>query len=307
MRVCTIDIGTNSVRSLTADVEPGGRVRVVERRGRITRLGEGLSRSSCLSEESIDRTADAVRRVVDSARALKAERFKAVATSAGRKAANSNELRERIRSLAGIETEIITGTEEARYICQGVLSSLDVKSGCVLVADIGGGSTELILTRDEEKPLLRSVEAGAVYLTEEFVYGDPPSEEELSAALEDARRTLGEACSDIAGEPDELIGLGGTITTLPAILMEMERYDGSRIHNTTVSLEQVKSLLSRLASMPLAKRKAVKGLEPGRADIILGGLVIWRALLEVAGFEQTRVSDRGILFGLALSLGSGEE
>lgn len=305
MRVCVIDIGTNSVRALVADVLGAGQVRVVHREGHITRLGEELKGQRLLNEAAVDRTAKAVEKIVAKGRSLLAHRFKLVATSAARNAENASELTDRIRQLTSLETEIITGVEEAKYICEGALSTLQVAGKPVLIADSGGGSTELILARPDEKPVLRSVAAGAVHLTERFIRHDPPLEDELSSALAHAREVLANAYSGLPSGSEELIGLGGTITTIPPIIMEMETYDASRVHNYVVTIEHVQSVLQRLASLPLRERKKVKGLEPARADIIIGGLLILRALLEVSDFEKVRVSDRGILFGLALSMHPG--
>lgn len=302
MRVCTIDIGTNSVRALVADLDRSGRIRVVHRESHISRLGEGLTARGLLRDAAMERTANAVAKIVANARPLSPDRFKLVATSAARNAANPDQLTDRIRSLTSLETEIITGLEEARYICLGALNSLDVAGKPVLLADIGGGSTELIFARPDEEPALSSVPAGVVYLTERFIRHDPPLDEELSSALQYATAILTEGCASLPSGAEELIGLGGTVTTVPPILMRMEEYDPSRVHNFIITFRQVESVLRRLASIPLSEREKLKGLEPGRADIIIAGLLILKALLEISGFQKVRVSDRGILFGLALSV-----
>jgi exopolyphosphatase/guanosine-5'-triphosphate,3'-diphosphate pyrophosphatase len=307
VRVCTVDIGTNSVRARVADVEASGRIRVVQREGQITRLGQESSRTGFLHEFAIERTAKGVERIVAKARSLHTDRFKVVATSAARHASNSDDLKDRVRELTSLETEILTGAEEARYICEGAMTCPEVAGKQVLMADIGGGSTELILACRGEGPVLRSVSVGAVEITERFFRYDPPLGGELTRARERAETLLKETYDELPSGAEELIGLGGTITTIPPIIMEMENYDTSKVHNYVVTHEQVESVLDRLASMPLWNRVEVKGLEPARAGIIIGGLVIVKALLEVTGFEKARVSDRGILFGLALSLRSHEE
>jgi exopolyphosphatase/guanosine-5'-triphosphate,3'-diphosphate pyrophosphatase len=302
MRVCAIDIGTNSVRAIVADVDQSRQVHVVHREGSITRLGQMLKKTGALGEYPIQRTAEAVREIVVRARNLGAEKFKIVATGAARDASNSDALTGRIRQLTSLETGIISGVEEARFICKGALANLELNSDRVLMADIGGGSTELIFARRGEEPVLASVPVGAVYLTETFIHHDPPLPMELSAAFEDASSRLCEAYSCLPSGAEELVGLGGTITTIPPILMEMEKYDPSRVHNTVVTRDQVESVLLRLMTMSLWYRVEVKGLEVARADIIVGGLAIVTALLEVTGFQNIRVSDEGILLGLALSM-----
>ncbi|MDP2898846.1 MAG: exopolyphosphatase [bacterium] len=303
VRVCAIDVGTNSVRGLVAEVNEHGQVRVLHREGNITRLGEGLSQTGVLDEQAIERTARAVEKIAAKARSLNAARYGVIATSAARNASNSGKLKDRIRELTSLETEVITGQEEARYVCEGVLRSLELAGETALLADIGGGSTELVFApRAGREPLLTFVEIGCVGITELFLHHDPPREEELSRAIEHATRLLRNAASELPAGANELIGLGGTITTIPAILLRMAKYDGSRVHNFVLTREHVESVLHRLASMGLEKRKNVVGLERGRADIIVGGIVAIKALLAATGFQKLRVSDRGILVGVALSL-----
>jgi exopolyphosphatase/guanosine-5'-triphosphate,3'-diphosphate pyrophosphatase len=302
VRVCTVDIGTNSVRALVADVTPPGRIEVLRREGTITRLGQKLSGAGRLLEPAIERTATAVHQIILRARRLGAKRFKLVATSAARNASNAGALTERIRELSGLDVEIISGMEEAKYVCHGAVSSLDIAPSHVLFADIGGGSTELISLRQGKKPVLGSVEVGAVFVTERFIDHDPPLENELSSVLAHTAEELRETLADLPPGAHELIGLGGTITTVPPILMEMEKYDASRVHNYVITMSDVDTVLRQLSHLPLMMREDVKGLEPQRADIIIGGLLVLKALMEVSGFEKLRVSDRGILFGLALSL-----
>jgi exopolyphosphatase/guanosine-5'-triphosphate,3'-diphosphate pyrophosphatase len=302
MRVCTIDIGTISVRALVADVDEGGGIRVVAREGHITRLGEGLSERGLLGAAAMERTARTVGEIVEKARRLGAGQFKLVATSAARSSANADELTDRIRGLTSLEVNVITGLEEAKYICEGALRSLAIGEKPVLLADIGGGSTEMIFARRDENPVLCSVATGAVYLTERFLRHDPPQADAVSSAFEDALAMLENAHAGLPRGAEELIGLGGTITTVPPIVMGMRKYDASRVHNSVVGVGQVLSVLRRLVSMSLPERRRVRGLEPGRADIIVGGLLILKALLKASGFEKVRVSDRGILFGLALSM-----
>ncbi len=303
VRVCAIDIGTNSVRGLVAEVDESGGIRALHREGNITRLGEGLSQTGVLEEQAIERTARAVERIAAKARSLNAARYGVIATSAARNASNSGKLKDRIRELTSLEAEIITGLQEARYVCEGVWKSLRLAGETALLADIGGGSTELVFThRVGREPLLTSVEIGAVGITELFLHHEPPREEELSRAIEHATRLLRNAASELPAHANELIGLGGTITTIPAILLRMTKYDGSRVHNFVLTREHVESVLPRLANVGLEERRNVVGLEQGRADIIVGGIVVLKALLAATGFQRLRVSDRGILVGVALSL-----
>lgn len=299
LRVCAVDIGTNSTRSIVADVRPPAAVEVIHYDGRITRLGKGLGTSRTLKPEAIERTTQAAATFVEHGRRLGATAFKLVATSAARDADNGDTLLAAIRNATGLEVQVASGRREAELVLAGVRVGGLLGPGPCLVADVGGGSTELIAHRPHTPPEVRSVNVGAVRLSERFLTTDPPTEEEIAAASSAVEASLGPEIS--AREPVELIGLGGTITTMVAMLKKLDAYDAAKVHGHTLTLDETETLLAETAARRLDERKKIPGLSPARADIIIGGIIIVRALLRAARCEAMRVSTTGILCGIALA------
>ncbi len=299
MRVCAIDIGSNSVRTIVADVQAPSRVRVVRYDGLITRLGEGFGASRTLRPDAISRTVDTVSSFTQDGRELGATAFKLVATSAARDADNGREFLDAVRDAAGHAPEIVTGEREGELVLAGVMTGGLMGKGPTLVVDVGGGSTELIACAPGEPPAYRSVEVGAVRLTEQFLRSDPPTEDEVDAAARRAAEQFQPAIRDI--DARDLIGLGGTVTTMATMLLDLEEYDAAKVHGYRLTSDDVESLLSALAALPLHERRTLPGLSPRRADIIIGGVLIVRAVLELIGCEVMRVSSTGILHGIALA------
>jgi exopolyphosphatase/guanosine-5'-triphosphate,3'-diphosphate pyrophosphatase len=285
MRVGVVDLGTNSTRLLVADVDDG-HVEEVERRTDITRLGEGVDERRKLLPLPIAR----VRNVLaDYRRELEkqgAERVLAIATSAVRDAENGEAFLGEIEWSYGFKTRLLSGDEEAALTCRGVANGRPLDNG-TLVLDIGGGSTELITAQS-----CVSLDIGSVRLTERFLHGDPPSRQELDACAAAVR----EALPDL--EPSNCIGVAGTITTIAAL--ELGGYDPERIHGRHLSRAEVEGQLERLASLPLAERRRLPGLEPERAPVIIGGAVIVDEVLRRYGLAGLKVSERDLLHGAAL-------
>ncbi len=302
MIVCAIDIGTNSVRTLVADIFCAGSVVALHRDGIITRLGQDLDRTGLLKPEAMQRTIEALEKFVAKAEQYKAEAFKIVATSAARDASNAEKFLDEIKRCTGKDAKIVTGAEEAEYIYKGVSCGLEIGDKAALIIDIGGGSTEFIFHAEQRPIRTFSADIGAVRLTEMFISNDPPKSHELETLTDFTIPTIQsivDQLNNILG--CELLGVGGTITTIPAIIMNMGKYDGDRIHNYILSKEEIEKVFQRLAKLNLDERKEVKGLEPKRADIIIAGILILKAILDVTRSNSIRVSDRGILYGLALS------
>ncbi|MBN1918047.1 MAG: hypothetical protein JW889_09075 [Verrucomicrobia bacterium] len=298
MRVCAVDIGTSSVRSIVADVTPPSGVAVVNYNGRITRLGEGFGSTDTLKPEAIDRTVHAAAQFVEHGKRLGASAFKLVATSAARDAHNGDALVAALRDATGLTPEIITGEREAALVLAGVRASGLLASDSAVVIDVGGGSTELIAVSPGQPSQLRSVNVGAVRLAERFITSDPPTPDEVAAASAHAAATLAEV--DIVHCPHRVVGLGGTITTIAAMLQSLAAYDAAAVHGTTITLDDVESLLTLTTRLTTEQRRALPGLEPGREDIIVAGCLIVRAALQTARSGSLRVSTAGILHGIAL-------
>jgi exopolyphosphatase/guanosine-5'-triphosphate,3'-diphosphate pyrophosphatase len=285
MRVGVVDLGTNSTRLLVADVDDG-RVEEIERRTDITRLGEGVDKRRKLLPLPIARVRNVLadyRRELDR---QGAERVLAIGTSAIRDADNGEAFLGEVEWSYGFTTRLLTGDEEATLTSKGVANGHPLDEG-TLVLDIGGGSTELITTRSRV-----SLDIGSVRLTERFLPGDPPTREELDACAAAVR----EALPDL--EPQNCIGVAGTITTLAAL--ELGGYDAERIHNRHLSRDEVEAQLERLASLPLAQRRRLPGLEPERAPVIVAGAVIVDEVLRRYELAGLKVSERDLLHGAAL-------
>jgi exopolyphosphatase / guanosine-5'-triphosphate,3'-diphosphate pyrophosphatase len=278
IRVAAVDLGTNSVRLLVADVEDG-RVNELHRETRIVRLGEGVDELRRLLPAPIARARKALVDYRRLAEELGAERVLLVATSAVRDAKNGEAFLGEIGRSYGFATRLLSGEEEAE------LTYLGVGRPDALVVDLGGGSTELI------GPGIRvSLDLGSVRLTERFLHSDPPTAEELAAAARLVRERLPPL------EPRTTIGVAGTFTTLAAL--ELGGHDPAKTHGYRLGREAVERWTERLASAPLAERK-FPGLEPARAPVIVGGALIVRELMRHAGLDEIEISERDLLDGAA--------
>ena len=292
-RVAAIDLGTNSTRLLVADADDG-RLKEVERLLAITRLGEGVDTSRGLAEPAVARVDAQVGRYIDRARELGAETVLAIATSAVRDAANGGEFLAGLERRHGIRTMLLAGEDEARMTFRGVTSARPL-SGEAVICDIGGGSTELIAGDPQGVDYAVSLDMGCVRMSERSLRADPPTGEEIAAL----RRQVAEMLpTDVPA--GELIGVAGTVTTLATIDLGLdeeipERVDGHRLGRARVSAE-----LERLAAIPLAERRRVRGLMPERAPTIVAGAAILAELLRAAKTSEVTVSERDILHGAAL-------
>jgi exopolyphosphatase/guanosine-5'-triphosphate,3'-diphosphate pyrophosphatase len=293
LRVAAIDLGTNSTRLLVADVEDG-HLRELARRLTITRLGEGVDERHLLLPVPIARVRNCLADYRRELEGLGATRTLAIATSAVRDAENGEAFLGEIEWSYGFKTRLLEGEEEAALMYAGVLAGREA-FGDVLVVDIGGGSTELVLGSADGPRASTSLDIGCVRLTERFLRSDPPTGPELAAAATYVRGLLPEYSAS------HLIGVAGTVTTLAALDLGLTEYDPDRTHGHRIPLGSVQRDLSRLASMTLAERTEVPGIEPGRAAVIVAGTVILREVLDRYGFAEIEASERDILDGAALA------
>jgi exopolyphosphatase/guanosine-5'-triphosphate,3'-diphosphate pyrophosphatase len=270
----------------------------------ITRMGERLDRRE-LSGEGLERT----RRVLERfARSIEShggvEGMRIAGTSAARDASNISSLREIVSEIFAVEPEILSGEEEARASFIGATYDLDdllVKGKTIMVVDVGGGSTEVIVGRGEEIILDRSLDVGCVRMSERFLSCDPPSVGELAAMEKEIKRVLEPLLEMLEGEEIDLcIGLAGTVTTLAGIKLGLRKYDGALVHGTWLTRDEIEDMYLEMAARDLEARKSYMGLEPGRADVILGGSAIFLILLRGLGMERLLVSEKDILDGLII-------
>lgn len=296
MKVGVIDIGTNSVRLLLAETHP---YQVCERKVLITRLGEGIGEKLSLSSRAVKRTLEVVEEFVSQARGWGAEKIFVAGTQALREAENAFSFWESLKKRTGIEGKTLSEEEEAKFSFKGVLSGLFLK-GKALVVDIGGGSTEFIAGDSQKIDYLRSFPLGSVRISEMFLMkNDPPLKEEMEEAFAYAKDSL----KKLSFFPDcELVGVAGTVTTIVAILEKMEKYNSQRVHGYLLQKERIRKVLHYLSSLNLEERKKVIGLEPRRADVIIGGIIILLSVMEREKKETMLVSESDLLDGIALSL-----
>jgi exopolyphosphatase/guanosine-5'-triphosphate,3'-diphosphate pyrophosphatase len=301
VRVAVVDIGTNSTRLLVADVD-AGRVREVDRRTIVTRLGEGVDAGGRLTEAAQERVFAALAEYADAIASHAVETSVAVLTSAVRDAANGREFVTAVRDRFGLDGRTLSGDEEARLTFLGATAARDPGDDTPLVVvDIGGGSTELVVGARGRVEFHVSTQAGVVRHTERHLASDPPRADELEALAGDVRAVL-EAAVPAAERtrPRAAVAVAGTATSCAAIDLELDPYDPARVEGHVLSSARLGELLSRLASMPLAARREVVGLHPDRAPTIVAGIVILAAVLRFLGLDATEVSERDILWGAAI-------
>jgi exopolyphosphatase / guanosine-5'-triphosphate,3'-diphosphate pyrophosphatase len=299
-RAAAVDIGTNSTRLLVADLDDG-RITDIERATRITRLGEGVDERRRLLPVPIARVRNVLTDYRRRIEALGAERTLAIATSAIRDAENGEAFLGEIEWSYGFATRLLSGHEEALMTYRGVTSERELEAGTVII-DIGGGSTELIAGEPDGVRWHDSLDIGSVRLTERFLHGDPPTAAELDACGAHARALLGERIPDeIRGATTTAIGVAGTITSIAALALGLEKYDRDRVHGSRLSAEELSEQLNRLAAVPLAERRTFGPLDPDRAPVIVAGAVIAREALAFFGLDALQISERDILDGAALA------
>lgn len=297
VRVGVVDIGTNSVRLLVAEVT-GREIKELGRDLGTTRLGEGAD--GRLRPEAMARTARVVREFAERMRAAGAARAVLAGTAAVREAANREEFAGLVRKETGLALRVLTGEEEALLSYRGVVWGLSGRiSGPVVTMDIGGGSTEFAWEDGEGKLRCLSLPLGAVRMTEK-----PSSMDEIREILAPAVAALRESEPAVAWK---LVGVGGTATTLAAMAQGLRRYDPDRVHGYPLHVSEVERLLAALQALPLDERRRMPGLQPERADIISAGATIALAAMRGLGQTVMYVCETDILHGLALALAEDVE
>ena len=296
-----MDIGTNSTRLLVADVE-GDRVRQVDRRTEVTRLGQGVDASGALVPEAMER----VYAVLDTYRAAIEEAgcdaTTGVLTSAVRDASNGAEFTTTVRERYGLDASTISGDTEAELTFLGATSERDDGERTVAVVDIGGGSTEIVIGRRDQVSFHVSTQAGVVRQTERHLDSDPPAENELHTLAAEIRGIVGSAVpGDVRGPVEHVIAVAGTATSCAAIDLALEPYDPERVEGHVLSASTLRDILGRLAELTLEERRAVPGLHPDRAPTIVAGVVILLGVLECLGLGTVEVSEHDILRGAAIA------
>lgn len=303
MRVAVVDIGTNSTRLLIADVGVDGDLVEIDRRTRVTRLGDGVDATGVLSDAGIARVLAVLDEYAAAIERAGADARPAVLTSAVRDAANGAAFTEIVERRYGLAAEAISGSTEARFTYVGAMSGRDPGEGrSMLVIDVGGGSTELIVGEGSAVSYSVSLQAGVVRHGERHLRTDPPTMAELTALGTDVARLVErEVPEAVRRSADFAIAVGGTATSCAAIDQALDPYDSARVHGYRVDISTLRLLLARLASIDLAQRRRIRGLHPDRAATIVAGIVILIRVLEAFELHAFEASEHDILRGVALS------
>jgi len=297
--VAVVDIGTNSTRLLVAEVD-GDAVTELVRESIVTRLGEGVDATGALGEEPQARVFAALDKYATAIEEHAATVRRVVMTSAVRDASNGAEFADTVHSRYGLEGSTLSGDEEARLSFLGATTARD-DSDPLLVIDIGGGSTELVVGSRGSVDFHVSTQVGVVRHSERHLHTDPPTAEELAALAADARPTIEAAVPpEVRARVSGAVAVAGTATSCASIDLELDPYDPARVEGHTLSRTRIEELRDRLAALPLAERRDVTGLEAGRAPTIVAGTVVLLEVLGAFGLNAVEVSERDILWGVAL-------
>ena len=307
LRLAGVDIGTLTCRLLIADIATSGRLTELRSDRRILRLGEGVDQTGKLSGAAMDRVIQCLQEWRELIDASHVDATAAVATSAVRDAANRDEFLDRVKHEAGFEVELISGEEEARRTMLGIRSGLPHEVTDVLALDIGGGSTEFILDRSGQKPVVRSIDIGVVRLCERLLHHDPPTDDEVREAREWVARETKAAVADMDHyQTATFVGTAGTITSLAAMAQKLPTYEPARIHNYQLQLTTIQEIEQMLLSRKKADRAGLPGLEKGREEVIAAGAIIIRTIMETLGMSSVLVSDLGLREGVLIESGNAE-
>jgi exopolyphosphatase/guanosine-5'-triphosphate,3'-diphosphate pyrophosphatase len=302
VRVGVIDIGTNSTRLLVADVSDSGRLREIERRATVTRLGDGVDSTGVLAADAMDRVMATLAEYTQVIGAHGVSTTVAVLTSAVRDAANGADFAARVRDEYGLDARTIPGDEEARLTFLGATSQRPSEAATPkVVIDIGGGSTEFVVGSGHEVSFHVSTQAGVVRHTERHLATDPPTAPELDALAADVRAIFAANLpSPVRTSAEAAIAVAGTATSLAGIDLDIACCSANTIHGHVLSLATCRRILARLAALSEAQRREVRGLHPDRAPTIVAGVVMLIEALRAFRLDRTEVSDQDILHGAAL-------
>ncbi len=299
-RSAFIDIGTNAILCLIADIRDTGRFRVLDDLADIAGLGQGVDRTGLISPAGEQRALVVLERYRDHCRNLGVEEITAVGTSALRDAANSAEVRARWRARLGFDVRVISGNEEAAYSFLAVQRGLVCSAQELLVIDIGGGSTEFIRGNESGVALAVSIDIGSVRLTERFVHSDPVRPDEVARMVAAIEREIAQLPGRGLG-PDprlSLVGTAGTFTTLAAVQQQLARYSHGDVHGSCLSHAEARRQVGLYQGKAVAERKKIAGMDPKRADVIFAGAYLIERIMAFFHIDRLIVSDQGVRYGL---------
>lgn len=293
MKYACVDIGTNSVLLLIADIGTG--LRDIVDIARTTRLGEGLKKEGMLRESAMHRTLDVLEDYGKIIHEQGVDNVFCIGTAALREAGNSDVFLEKVKNRAGFRARVLTGSEEAFYTYLSVRHDNTLNEDDFIVMDIGGGSTEIVNGEGKKFAGYVSLPVGAVKLTEIFIHNDPPAMGEIKSLRGFIRGILR---LPFGGRGLKLIGVGGTVTTLAGNMLGLVTFDKSKIHGLIIHANEIQAWIDRQSRITVDRRQRQKGMESGRADIILQGVILLKEIMNYFGVRDIIVSTHGIRYGI---------
>lgn len=304
-RFAAIDCGTNAIRLLIAEVVDN-RLVEINRQMTTVRLGEGIDATGEFAPAALERTFAAVDEYAAEIKQCDVQSLRMVATSASRDARNADVFRDGVRLRLGVTPEVISGAEEAELSFLGAVRGLGSSlSSPLLVADIGGGSTELVLGSavSGDISFRYSMDIGCVRMTERHLHGDPPTAAEVAATVATIDHALDDALAEVpVGEVACFVGLAGSVTTVAALAHGLPAYDSTAIHGSTTTMAQVEAVTTALLTQTHKERAAEPVMHPGRVDVIAGGALVLRQLLRRLPVDSVVAGETDLLDGIVYTL-----
>lgn len=298
IRQAVIDVGTNSIKFHVAELRQDGIWQSLVDRAEVTRLGEGIQETGAIAPAAIERTAAALKGMADEAARLRADGVTAVGTMGLRTASNSRAFVDLVKERTGVTIEVISGEQERRLAYMAVKSALGLATGPLVVFDTGGGSSQFTIGQGDRVDRQFSVNVGAVRYTEKYHLARAVSEEVLKQALEEIASDL--AALDGVAPPDALVGMGGAVTNMTAVMHGLAQYDPDKVQGSVMDRQEVGRQIERYRALPAEARRDIVGLQPKRAEVILAGACIVATVMDKLKQEALSVSDRGLRHGVLI-------
>ena len=299
MRIASIDIGTNTILLLVADITPSGVLKVLLDEQAIARLGKGVDRSGAIGWEAFERCEMHLGSFLGKAQELQADVLRVTGTSALRDARNRDEFTSYFHEKLGLDIEVLSGEDEALWSYGGAISGLETSGRNFAVLDIGGGSTELTLGEGFRIIHSTSRDIGCVRLSEKYLHGNPPSAEEL-AALQGHIDEVMDSYPEFDGAQTAVVGVAGTVTTLAAVELGLDTFRRESVAGFVLTSDMINTRFNQFSLMTHEELVNVLSVDPGRADIILTGVAILRSFMSRYSLSSIIVSERGLRYGIAM-------
>jgi exopolyphosphatase/guanosine-5'-triphosphate,3'-diphosphate pyrophosphatase len=297
-RQAVIDVGTNSVKFHIGELQADGTWKTVVDRAEVTRLGEGIAETGAIAPAAIERTALAIAGMTAEAASNQADGVTVVGTMGLRTATNSQALIELVKKQTGATIEVVSGEEESRLGYLAVKSGLGLSDGTLVVFDTGGGSSQFTFGHGDHVGRQFSLNVGAARYTERFHLDEAISPDGLERATNDIATDL--AALDDHAPPDCLVGMGGAVTNMTAVMQRLAKYDPDKVQGSVIDRTEVERQIELYRNLPAAERRQIVGLQPKRADVILAGACIVRTIMDKLRTAAISVSDRGLRHGLLI-------